>query len=80
MKCWGNVERLNILEIFQDSYSVYRDLNVKSKFLKNILPRQSNAKCGCVTISAVCGLRFTEVMWRTCFCFMNGTGNPEYFG
>ena len=28
--------RLNILEIFQDSYYAYRDLTIKLKFFKNI--------------------------------------------
>ena len=32
----GHFERLNILEIFQDSSSVYGDLTIKSKFLKRI--------------------------------------------
>ena len=32
----GHFERLDILEIFQDSYCMYKDLTIKSKFLKNI--------------------------------------------
>ena len=32
----GHFKRLNILEIFQDNYSAYRDLTIKSKFLQNI--------------------------------------------
>ena len=32
----GAFEKLNILEIFQDSYCAYRDLTIKSEFLKNI--------------------------------------------
>ena len=32
----GYFERLNILEIFQDSYCAYRDLTIKSKLFKNI--------------------------------------------
>ena len=32
----AHFERLNILETFQDSYSVWRDLTIKSKFLRNI--------------------------------------------
>ena len=32
----GHFEKLNILEVFQDSYCACRDLTIKSKFLKNI--------------------------------------------
>ena len=30
----GHFERLNILEVFQDSCCAYRDLTIKSKFFK----------------------------------------------
>ena len=32
----GHFERLNILEIFPDSYCAYRDLTIKSKLFKNM--------------------------------------------
>ena len=32
----GHFERLNILEIFQDSYCAYRDLTIKSKLFKSM--------------------------------------------
>ena len=35
-RLWGHFERLNILEIFPNSYCAYRDLTIKSKLLKNM--------------------------------------------
>ena len=32
----GHFERLNILEIFPDSYCAYRNLTIKSKLFKNM--------------------------------------------
>ena len=46
IKGLGHFERLNILEIFQDSYCAYSDMTIKSKLFKNIFLRalKTNSK------------------------------------